>query len=1262
MNAGPSETPNVYELADEYLERCRTGKRPQLSEYTDKYPALTAEIREIFPMMLLMEDNAPVSESGTEHELNLEQLGDFRIIREIGRGGMGVVYEAVQESLNRQVALKVCPMSSRLSSRNRERFRRESRAAAMLHHTNIVPVFAVGEDEGNLFYAMQYIRGATLDDVITELRLIWQHSPTVNTNLSNVRLRRSATGDQQASEVAQSLAGFAPVSGRALAHPLTGTGAPAVHESAEIALPGASTADSQTNTFRYWDSVARAGVQVADALDYAHGMGTLHRDIKPSNLMLDATGAVWVMDFGLAKSMEEDNLTQTGELIGTMRYMSPEQCVGEPDQRSDIYSLGLTLYEMLALRPAFEELNRSKLLRAIAETDPVAPRKLNPQIPRDLETIVLKSIDREPARRYQTARELHDDLARFLQREPIHARPISATERIGKWVRRRPMVATLTAALAATFCISFALITWNWLDARAARDEAIASADKATRLAASEKVARDNAIASAKEATRLAASEKAARYRGAINRVHLLSSTDIGKAESILASFENTSKDLWEWGYLNQMVHQAKYTLQAGSDTAPWVRTLAFSDDERFLAVGAGRTLFPGGWQGGGRVTVWDLESGDLARELPITNSVGVEDSKSPVGVGPYSVALSPDGSRIAVSECTGGSDKESYWSQHRLGIWEVHSPRDTPLFELAAPLPPSPLNRVSDLRFTADGSYIVGTVWVFNATSPFGTAVWNATGKERGKLTALLEGDELLLLDGGHVVVARRKGPKAQIVRGKLALDSSNKLEEEQVLFSPATDRTRYQDHGAFNVGLAGADENSIANWRGTRVWLDQHYRLMLRDLGSGVNYPLWGHDRHKVRSRYYLRPVSDFHPNAAMLGVGLTAPLLATGSDDGTVRIWNTNMHVFERRLAGHSINVQSVAFSHSGNLLASGDWSGEVRVWSPAKRAHILDTSLSGPAATSSTVEAIAFAEDGSHIVACKSGANFGSHQLVTVDYRAGEETRAVMPRARFFTRARDAAFGNRGAVLVTLAQKEHSLIYVVDTKSGESKQCQLDADMPVREIAVSGNGKRFAAAATISQRDLSRIANPTCWISVHNTEGFEPGKPLWTDPRPGYCVTAIGLNDDGTHLVVASLSGARAVELEVINIETRKRIQLPGLEQFVSAVEFSPDGSRLAAATEQGPGAIFDCETGELLARLSSPGGVEDLAWNPDGTRLAGANRDVVTLWDSEGHDLITLKSDPRTGDVQWDPRVTFSPDGKLIAATQWNDKIRVWTSQ
>ncbi len=207
----------IDELLDLWDEQIRLGKKPEPAELCRDCPEmlfpLTQAIQQLQQMDGLLE---PAAVEETHAQSNLPQsIGDFEILGELGRGGMGVVYEAVQESLNRQVALKVCPMSSRLSSRNRERFRRESRAAAMLHHTNIFPVFAVGEDEGNLFYAMQYIRGATLEDVVAELRFIWQHSPTVDTNLSNVRVNRSASAE--ASEVAQSLAGIQePVSGKAL--------------------------------------------------------------------------------------------------------------------------------------------------------------------------------------------------------------------------------------------------------------------------------------------------------------------------------------------------------------------------------------------------------------------------------------------------------------------------------------------------------------------------------------------------------------------------------------------------------------------------------------------------------------------------------------------------------------------------------------------------------------------------------------------------------------------------------------------------------------------------------------------------------------------------------------------------------------------------------------------------------------------------------------------------------------------------------------
>ncbi len=175
----------ISELANDYLDRCRQGERPPLSEYIERHPELEQGIRDVLPMLLIIEENAADQTSAQRlHSMQPEKLGDFVIGRELGRGGMGIVYEAVQESLGRHVALKVCSLTPGMSSSNRERFRRESRAAALLHHTNIVPVFAVGEEDGLLYYAMQHIRGATLEDVIQELRLVWKDSARATARLS----------------------------------------------------------------------------------------------------------------------------------------------------------------------------------------------------------------------------------------------------------------------------------------------------------------------------------------------------------------------------------------------------------------------------------------------------------------------------------------------------------------------------------------------------------------------------------------------------------------------------------------------------------------------------------------------------------------------------------------------------------------------------------------------------------------------------------------------------------------------------------------------------------------------------------------------------------------------------------------------------------------------------------------------------------------------------------------------------------------------
>ena len=210
-------------------------------------------------------------------------------------------------------------------------------------------------------------------------------------------------------------------------------------------------------------------MQVGEALGYAHAQRTLHRDIKPANLLLDAQGTVWVTDFGLAKAVIHDDLSQSGDIVGTLRYMAPEQLRGQHDSRTDVYSLGLTLYELLTLRPAFAETDEGHLMHCVYEGTPPSPRSLRPDVPRDLETIVLKAIARDPRHRYQSAGDFADDLRRYLDDRPIRARRVGVAERFCRWSRRNPAIAALSMVLLLVIAGSFSLVSWEWREAEMGR-------------------------------------------------------------------------------------------------------------------------------------------------------------------------------------------------------------------------------------------------------------------------------------------------------------------------------------------------------------------------------------------------------------------------------------------------------------------------------------------------------------------------------------------------------------------------------------------------------------------------------------------------------------------------------------------------------------------------------------------------------------------------------------------------------------------------
>ncbi|MBN2584223.1 MAG: serine/threonine protein kinase [Planctomycetes bacterium] len=455
MSSPDTDRDPLEALAAEFAERLRNGELPSVTEYALQHPDLADDIRDLFPTILAMERLKARGERSSDGlaslgPVTLERLGDFRIVREIGRGGMGIVYEAEQESLGRRVALKVMPRQALLDGRHLTRFKREARVAAALHHTNIVQVYGVGQQDGFHYYAMQFVRGVGLDQVIR--RLAATDDVTAHTADSWSVASADADHTRLVEEVCRHLT----------RHPSEGKTAERVAATID------SSAEPMCLAASYFRVVAEIGMQAADALDYAHGQGTLHRDIKPANLLIDETGRVWITDFGLARALDSENVTQPGDVSGTLRYVPPERFSGRVDAQGDIYALGLTLYELLTLRAAFEDTDRQKLIHRLIHDTPPPPRRFNPRIPRDLETIVLKAMAHEPQRRYASAASLAADLRRFLEDRPIEARRTGPIERLWRWSRRNRTTAAL-AALAALLLVTTAVTaTIGYLNTRSA--------------------------------------------------------------------------------------------------------------------------------------------------------------------------------------------------------------------------------------------------------------------------------------------------------------------------------------------------------------------------------------------------------------------------------------------------------------------------------------------------------------------------------------------------------------------------------------------------------------------------------------------------------------------------------------------------------------------------------------------------------------------------------------------------------------------------
>lgn len=596
----------LAEVIDDITSRLQAGEPVDLENYVLEHPERADQIRTLLPTLELLVHlaQAPAGSSGLK---GAEQqtaddasrsiggtLGDFRIGREIGRGGMGVVYEAEQLSLRRRVALKVLPFAAFLDPRQLQRFKNEAQAAASLDHPNIVSVYVVGCERGIHYYAMQYVEGHTLAHVIDQVRRDW------------VTIRQAERG------------------------PLEGDNPPAADNAPRFVLPappvasqstlgydqatpgGPSRADETASKPRvdvsthrlvrsreFFQLVAQIGIQAANALEHAHQMGVVHRDIKPSNLLLDADSHLLVTDFGLARTNLATELTMTGDLVGTLRYMSPEQASGNVhvlDHRTDIYSLGVTLYELLTLRPAFPQPDRLKLLRAISSESPRKPRQCNPSIPRDLETIVLKATSGEPQHRYATAREFSDDLRRFLDYKPIVARRSSSWDRLGKWSWRHRGIVTAVTASVVLLAVLLTLVSGLW-----------ARREYAARLEANDARVTAEAARSAADTARVETRRRLARSFVATG-TRLVDDGDLLPALPYFVAALQADEGNREWEAIHRTriamtLQQAPRFSQCLRISEGHVASVFFDEQDRCRAVAvAGREIH-----------LWDVAAGRLA-------------------------------------------------------------------------------------------------------------------------------------------------------------------------------------------------------------------------------------------------------------------------------------------------------------------------------------------------------------------------------------------------------------------------------------------------------------------------------------------------------------------------------------------------------------------------------------------------------------------------------------------------------------------------